>query len=398
MARLRMLEEADLPVETVILLIAGMTLLASGLLFFPVSAGTLPFYEDGLHGLMLVMFAMQTITMGKTPFGDMRRSKPLTASGVVIAGIGIVACFIPGIFGRLPGALLFLCFGPGGLMLLLRMVVPRDRFRSWVRYGGIFHHLVAGCAAVYVLSMLIALLLLKQGMLMTPAAAAVFMLDGAATIYLAVVLRIVYGRYPEAESHRREPSGLSADQAMILLMGVFMLLLGVLLVPVSLGLLPFMGSAQLGLLMVIFAVQMLASGSTPIGPFPRSWPVIAFGLVFAALGIISCIIPGILVSLLTVLVGVLNIAGGVIALAKIFITRLKKTEASPVSPLIAKLFSAQMIMNLLTVMFGASMLVPNRIPGLIIGVILAANGCVLLYLLHILAALDRIRPAPADGG
>ncbi len=44
-------------------------------------------------------------------------------------------------------------------------------------------------------------------------------------------------------------------------MGIFMLLLGGLWIPVNLGLLPFSGSAQLGLLMVIFAVQMLASGN-----------------------------------------------------------------------------------------------------------------------------------------
>ena len=48
-------------------------------------------------------------------------------------------------------------------------------------------------------------------------------------------------------------------------------------------------------------------------------------------------------------------------------------------------------MNLLTILFGASMLVSNLIPGLVIGVILAANGCVLLYLLHILIVLDKMQ-------
>ena len=83
-----------------------------------------------------------------------------------------------------------------------------------------------------------------------------------------------------------------------------MLLLGILLIPVNLSQLPFSGSAQLGLLMVIFAIQMLASGSTPIGLFPRNWLMIIFGLLFAALGIISSIIPGILVKPLTILIGV----------------------------------------------------------------------------------------------
>jgi hypothetical protein len=176
-------------------------------------------------------------------------------------------------------------------------------------------------------------------------------------------------------------------------MGVFMLLLGVLLIPVNLGLFPFSASAQLGLLMVIFAVQMLASGSTPIGPFPRSWLMIGFGLLFAALGVVSCIIPGILVPALTVLVGMLNILGGVITLVRICLPRLKKPEepGGPVPPVMAKLFAVQFIMNLLAIMFGTSMLIPNLVHGLVIGVILAANGCVLLYLLRILVVLEKMQ-------
>ena len=44
-------------------------------------------------------------------------------------------------------------------------------------------------------------------------------------------------------------------------------------------------------------------------------------------------------------------------------------------------------MNLLSVMFGVSMFVPGLLPGLAVGLILAANGGVLLYLLRILAAI-----------
>jgi hypothetical protein len=387
-----LLKEADLPLEVVILLIVGMTLLIAGVLLFPVSAGTLPYYENGLYGLLLVMFALQVITLGKTPFGDMRRSKPLLAVGVVIAAVGIVVCFVPDISSRVPRMLLFLFFGSGGFLLFLQMCFAKEKLRSWLKYGGVFHHLILGCGTVYVLSMLIGLLIWKQSLLTTPMTAVVVLIYGAAIVYLACVLRKIYRMYPEAEKPCEGGVELSTDQAMILLMGIFMLLLGVLLIPVNLGLLPFSGSAQLGLLMVIFAVQMLASGSTPIGPFRRSWLMISFGLLFAALGIVSCIVPGILVSQLTILVGVLNILGGIITLVKICIPRLKKSEKprSPAPPALAKLFAAQLIMNLLTIMFGTSMLVSHLIPGLVIGVVLAANGCVLLYLLHLLTFLDRM--------
>ena len=388
----RILKEADLPLEVVILLIGGMALLITGILLFPVSDGTLPYYENGVYGLLLVIFALQTITLGKTPFGDIRRSRLSLAVGVAIAAVGIVTCFIP-TFTLLPRILLFVCFGLGGLLLLLQMVLSRDKLRVWVQYGGIFRHLILACSAVYILSMLIALLLWKQSLLPTPATAGVVLIYGLAVFYLAGVLRKVYRTYPEAANPKGDIE-LSTDQSMLLLMGVFMLLLGVLLIPVSLGLFPFSGSAQLGLLMVIFAIQMLASGGTPIGSFPRSWLMIAFGFLFAALGIVSCIIPGILLAPLTLLVGVLNIVGGVIALVKMLPRPRRPDEPrSPAVPLLAKLFAAQLTLNLLAIMFGTSMLIPGLVHGLVIGVILAANGYVLLYLLRILVQLDRMRGA-----
>lgn len=385
-------KQADLPLEVVILLIGGMALLITGILLFPVSEGALPYYENGIYGLLLVIFALQTITLGKTPFGDIGKSKLSLAVGVMIAAVGIVTCFIPS-FNLLPRMLLFLCFGLGGFLLLLQMFLSRDKFRAWVKYGGIFRRLILGCSAIYVLSMLIALLLWKQNLLPIPMTAVVILIYGLAVCYLAGVLRKIYRAYPEAEKSPKGDTELSTDQAMLLLMGIFMLILGVLLIPVNFGLLPFSGSAQLGLLMVIFAVQMLAAGSTPIGTFSRSWLIIAFGFLFAALGIVSCIIPGILVAPLTILVGVLNILGGVIALAKLRAHRPRQSgePRGRVPPLLAKLFAAQLTMSLLAIMFGTSMLIPGLVHGLVIGVILAANGCVLLYLLRILVGLDKMQ-------
>lgn len=387
-----LLREADLPLEVVILTVGGMTMLTAGILLFPVSYGTLPFYENGLHGLLLIIFALQMITLGKTPFGDMRRSRLLLTFGMLIAAVGIVTCFTP-VLIRLPRVLLILCFGPGGLLLLLQMCFSKDKLRSWAKLGGIFWLLIFTCGAVHVLSMLIALLLWKRSLLATPTTAVAVLFFGAAIIFLAGVLWKIYRRFPGAEKHPGGDVDLSTDQAMLMLMGVFMLLLGGLLVPVSLGLLPFSASAQLGLLMVIFAVQMLASGSTPLGPFPRTWLVIGFGLLFSALGIVSCMIPGILVLPLTILVGVLNILGGVISLLKTCVPHLQRQQGKPggpVPPVLAKLFAAQLTMNLLAIMFGASMLFPGAVHGLVTGVILAANGCILLYLLRILVMLDKM--------
>ena len=392
-----LLRQADLPLEVVILLVGGMALLISGALLFPASAGALPYYANGLYGILLVVFALQMMMLGKTPFGDVRRSRPLLLLGVLTASVGIVTCFVPAP-SAVPRVLLVLFLGPGGVLLLLQTIFARDKLGTWVRHGGILRHLAVASCAVYGLSALIAWLLWRESRLTTPWAASAVLASGGAVLYLAAVLQGVYRRYPEAE---RRPMGdvtLSTDQALLLLTGVFMLLLGGLLVPVSLGLLPFSGSAQLGLLMVIFSVQMLASGSTPIGPFPRSWLVIAFGLLFAALGIVSCIVPMVLVPSLTLLVGVLNILGAVVSLVKMraFRPRAPGEPNSPSHPVLAKLRAVQLTMNTLQILFGTSMFLPGVVPMLVIGVILAANGCVLLYLLHLLTLVDAMQPAAAE--
>jgi hypothetical protein len=392
MAKNRIFNIADLPLEVAILLIAGLMMLITGILLFPVSTGALPYYENGLYGLLLFIFALQIVTLGKTPFGDMSRSKPLIVIGVIIAAIGIVTCFIPDLLSQIPRILLFICFAPGGFLLLLQMFLSQEKLRTWVKYGGIFKHLIVGCGVVYVLSILIGLLILVQSMLTTAMTAVVGLIFGVAIIYLALVLRKIYLTYPEAENTNPGTVELSTDKMMLLITGVFMLLLGILLIPVNLSQLPFSGNAQLGLLMVIFAIQMLASGSTPIGPFPRNWLMIIFGLLFAALGIISSIIPGILVKPLTILIGVLNIIGGCITLVKTLLPRLKKPPKSggQVPPILHKLFATQLIMGFLSILFGSSMLVSHFLPGLVVGVVLFANGCVLMYLMSILLTLDKM--------
>ncbi|HQF85301.1 MAG TPA: hypothetical protein PLX58_10045 [Smithellaceae bacterium] len=392
MTRNQITREVYLPLEVALLLIFGLMMLITGILLFPVSTGALPYYENGLYGLLLFIFALQMITLGKTPFGDMSRSIPLIVIGMIIAAVGIVTCFVPDIFSQIPRILLFICFAPGGLILLLRMIFSREKLQAWMRYGGIFYHLIFGCGAVYVLSILIGLLVLIHSLLSTTMTGVVGIIDGVAVIYLALVLRKIYVAYPEAENTNSGTVNLPIDKMMLLVVGIFMLLLGALLIPVNLGQLPFSGSAQLGLLMLIFAIQMLASGSTPIGPFPRNWLLVGFGLLFAALGIISSIIPDILVKPLTILIGVLNILGGFITLVKVISPRLKKAESpgGQVAPILQKLFITQLVMNLLSIMFGTSMLVAHLLPGLVIGVVLFANGCALIYLMYILLTLDKM--------
>ncbi|MBB5347939.1 hypothetical protein JWG42_09085 [Desulfoprunum benzoelyticum] len=392
-----LLLDSRLPLEVVILLICSMSMLILGALLFPVHAGILPYYEGGLFGLLLFVFALQTITLGKTPFGDTARSWLVIAAGTVIAVIGIVACFIPDAMGRVPRMLLISFFGIGGMSLLLQLFLSKSKFRIWRRYGGIFHHLTIACALVYLFSIVMAVFLSNTEFATTPQIASAALIFGLAILYLAWVLQKIYSNQPSqgalpcrTKGGLLAPADLSIDNILLLVLGLFILILGILLIPVNLGMLPFSGSAQLGLMMVIFSVQMIALGNTPIGPFRRSRLIVITGLVFAALGITSCIIPEILVPSLTMLIGFLNLIGGIAAIVKIVTPALKvpQSQSAP-DKTQTQITMATLTMNILTIAFGASMLIPNIIPGLILGAVLTADGCVLLFLVSLLVKIEQ---------
>ena len=58
------------------------------------------------------------------------------------------------------------------------------------------------------------------------------------------------------------------------------------LFPVNLGMLAFSPDGQLGVLLTIMAIQMMALGDTLVGQFKRSLLMVIVGIVFAALGVV----------------------------------------------------------------------------------------------------------------
>lgn len=391
-------KKADIPIDLVILMIAGLTMVIAGLLLFPVYSGMLPYYENGLYGLLIFIYALQITVLGKTPFGDVpQRPLALIILGIFIACVGIITCFIPDILKNIPRKILFICFGPGGILLLLQMFLSKNKFPFWKEMGGIFNLLAVNSTAVYSLSVFISLLLIDKNIMAGSLTAFSVLFYGILILSLTAVLFRVYALYPAAAERLSGKVQLSDDRAVLLITGVFMVLLGILLVPVTIGLLPFSGSAQLGLLVIIMSIQMIAFGNTPIRSFSRTWPLVWIGLFFGSLGIISCIIPWILVPTLTFIIALLNIGGGAIPIIKILLSKSqdKGIDRSPVLPVIKRLFLTQMLLNILSIVFGISMLIKNLIPGPVIGIVLTVNGLVLLYLLTLLFKIDGIRSGVA---
>ncbi len=169
-----------------------------------------------------------------------------------------------------------------------------------------------GCAAVYLLSMLIGVLVLNQGLFSGMKLPSPFLFSVRPSFFWRRQCQRFTGNIPPPKE-KRASEILSSEHSVILLTGIFMILLGFFLVPVSLGMLPFAGSAQLGLLMVIMALKMISTGNTPIGAFRRTRLVVICGSFSPAW---ARFLHSARNSrfLLTLLIGLLNIFGGIIGL------------------------------------------------------------------------------------
>jgi len=408
-------EDFDLSVEVGGLLIFGIFGLLYGLLLFKIYSGDLPYNVDGAIGLFLVIVSFQMITMGKTPFGDLRRSWALVVIGIGTAILGIATCFIPGYFTSFVQPLVGIVLFVGGIALLIQLCVSERKARAWIELGGILRQLTIACALVYVLTIIAGLVTLVPGLRTDPRAAFVFMFYGMSFLYLSWCIWKVARTYaPEKpdDSASTIPSSDRADSqghfglfreaslplapAIVILSGCLITLLGVLLFPISLNMLPFSPDGQFGLTLAIMAIQMMTLGDTPLGQYTRSWFMVIIGIVFAGLGVVSCIVPGMLTGMIQILLGLLSIIGGTAFLIKRYLAKRQGIGTPPeaptvLPPIVRRLTGTQVVVNSVGIAFGISMLLPGLVPGLVAAGILVIYGPLLFILASLMQKVARLQ-------
>ena len=404
-----MKEESDLSLEVVVLILFGVFWLLFGLTLFKIYAGDLPYNPDSAYGLFLVIVSFQMITMGKTPFGALRRSWALVFIGMGSAVLGIATSFIPGFFTNFIRELVGIVLFIGGIILFLQLCVSEKMARMWIKIPGILRQLTVACALVYALTILSGLITLSPSLRADPLTAIILSLYGMSFFYLSWCVWKVFRTYgPEQpedpastiqsadrdDLQRRfilfQEASLPLSPAILILLGVLNTLLGLLLFPVGLGMLPFSPDGQLGLLLTIMAIQMMIMGDTPLGQYTRSQFMITIGIVFAGLGVVSCVVPGLLTGMIQILLGILSILGGAVFFIRRFLERKHEIRTSPETPIvdppiIRKLARIQLAMNSLGIVFGVSMILPGLMPLPVVACILLIMG----PLLFVLASLMR---------
>ncbi len=189
----------------------------------------------------------------------------------------------------------------------------------------------------------------------------------------------------------REAS-LPIANALTMFNGVLITLLGFLILLMTLGIIPLINvDGQLGLLLVFTSLQMLALGQVVGSQVTRSWLLMTIGIVFAGMGIFSCIVPGILTDMLRMLLGLQNIITGVLVLATQLLVptlhgiRSPPTKPVTLPPIIKRLLVIVTATSIVAILFGINMLAPLLLPSLLGLVVYALLLPVLVMILGLLA-------------
>jgi hypothetical protein len=136
--------------------LVGLFFFLLGLLLTGIYAGALPYSEASTAGFILVLASLQTITMGRTPLGDVRRSWFVVTAGIVLGVLGTLSIFFPGgAHSVLVRWLAALTLAIGGITLLMHLVTSEEGAKTWLRVGGMLRRLAVVLGVVFVLEALV---------------------------------------------------------------------------------------------------------------------------------------------------------------------------------------------------------------------------------------------------
>ena len=417
--------EVDLTIEEVLLLVGGVFFVVYGLLLSQVLTGALQYSLASTDGIFLVLVSLQVIALGKTPFGDFRRSWLLVIAGIASATLGSIAIFTPEFLTWPVSLVCGVILLVGGVRLLVQLFTSKEGAKTWLRVGGILRQLTVACAVVYVVEILVGILTLLgivSGTVVlvpsNPAGPLVIVLlltFGIGLFYLTWCVHKATRLYAVREATNltrasecpddplskngfgllREAS-LDLADAFSLFRGVLLIFLGFLYYGVYFGGIPFNWSGRYGLLLVLTSLGVLSAGQFLGRQHARSWWLMTIGIMFAGMGFVSCMVPGIMTGVIRLLLGVQNSTTRVLflALERVVPTMSSSSlpaEAVTLPPLMKRLGQSSTALNIITIAFGLDALAPVLLPNLfgilryqlLFPVLVITVGILTLYIMHI---------------
>ncbi len=151
--------EVGLSIEVILNVVFGVFFVLLGLLLIGIIGGLLVYSEDSTRGLFLVLVALQMITTGQTPFGNVRLSWLMVIVGLIVAALGTLAVFLPGnpvlsiVIDWLAGIILVV----GGILGLVRTFAHKETAETLKQIGRIGRHTKVALGILYLFGIILGL-------------------------------------------------------------------------------------------------------------------------------------------------------------------------------------------------------------------------------------------------
>lgn len=151
--------------------------------------------------------------------------------------------------------------------------------------------------------------------------------------------------------------GLSIQVVLLLVVGLFFFLVGLLLIGVFAGALPYSEDSTIGLILVLIALYTLTTSETPFGEVRLSWFVVIISVVLGMLGTLSIFFPG---GALSPLVGILVfgalVIGGIVNLVRLFTSEERAKAWMKIGGILRHLTIAASVVYVLEIIVGVGSL------------------------------------------
>ena len=395
---MRIIEKTNISPGVVLLPVIGLIMFVISAVLLMVTDNTVSLYEGGVFGLLLIIGGLYLQIAGRARIRSANLEIPVLLPGMIVTITGYCACFIPTILGRIPQflVLVLLIFGVVILISFLIQIRESSQRREHHDYRSI-NLFTAICGVTCTLAIMLALMI---GMniwwsppLTTGFSVVVFLSLSMALLSLTIILQKVIQISFNSEIKPDNPY-LTPDTVVGIQYGFYMFILGCLLIPVNLGLLPYSLNAMNGTLVVLFGVQVLVSGKMTTFTFRRTRFFFVAGMALVAGGTCAIIIQDTMVLPLAYVISVFIILGGLYLLYIIF--RLNRnTEKPALKPkgknlyLLLSLLFLAIVTAVLMIVFGLSMVITNLIPGMILAYILICFGISQFFLLYVLSLAKK---------
>jgi hypothetical protein len=179
---------------------------------------------------------------------------------------------------------------------------------------------------------------------------------------------------------KRAEVDLSIDVVILLVSGVFFLLSGLLLFPISTGALSYSKDSLYGLFVILISMQIITMGKTPFGDLLRSWIVMIIGLGTAVLGTLAIFFSGYLTVEIHGLAGLIFLALGILGLLQLYGSEDKARTWMKAPGILRHLTVACSVLNVVEVILGIITLAPGIVSYSLTAVMLVIFGISLFYL------------------